>query len=132
MLRTRINAPALDPPHISGGHLACKVRILREILKVSAAQRASLDVQARSKQDMDALHPCLLAERAPDLFTKLRIPAVGNGRSRRETCCRKRRIQSQMIPRARLPAHAVRTVRAVHGGNPQPLKIPRLPFPLTA
>ena len=128
MLRTGISPLALNAPDISGSHLSRQIRIFGKILKVSSAQRASLDIKPRPQDHMDSLHCCFLSQGSPDLFSKIRGPAVRHGRRSGETSRRQRGVQAQMVTRPSLLANTMGTVRTVHGRDPQAVKIPGLPL----
>ena len=92
VLRAGIDAPALDSAYISRRHLACKIRIFGEILKVSSTERTSLYIESRTEHYMHALYTCLFAERFSDLLAQFGIPAVGYRCRSRETSRGKRRV----------------------------------------
>ncbi len=101
---------ALNPSDISRCHLAGQIRILGEILEVAAAERTSLDVQARSQDDIDIHGHRFLSQCLSDLFAQRLIPAVGHGSRCGEAGGRQAGIQPQVIPCTCLPAQAVRAV----------------------
>ena len=110
VLETGKAALALNAFYIGGGHFAGQIRVFREILEIPPAERASLDVHSRAEQDMHAQAFRLLSKGLSDLLAESLIPAVRHGGRRRETGGRQGGIQSQMVSRAGLPPHTVRSV----------------------
>ena len=115
MLGAGCNALALDAPHIGGGHLARKIRVLGKILKVASAQGAALGVKPGAEQHGNLLRGGLLAHGAADLLAQCGVPAAGHGGRSREAGRRHAGVQTQMVRRPRLLAHAVRPIRQGDG-----------------
>ena len=71
----------LNAPDHSRRHFAGEQRILGEILKIPSAQRISVDVEARSQQDVGALLLHFQAEEMAQGFHGLRVPGAGQRRT---------------------------------------------------
>ena len=67
-------ALGLNAVYECGGHFTRKIRILREILEVSAAQGRTLHIRSGAEQDGDLLRYALLAEELAHAVDKLGIP----------------------------------------------------------
>ena len=100
------DAFALDAPHIACGHLARKVRVLGEVLEVTAAERAALGVEARPQQYGNFLRGGFLTHGLADFLAKFRVPAACHGDSRGKAGSRHAGVQPQMVRRPGLLAHA--------------------------
>ena len=74
MLERSADTLGLNAVYKSGGHLAGKIRVLREILEVSAAQGRTLHVGSGSEQDGHLLGYALFAEELTHAVDKLGIP----------------------------------------------------------
>ena len=111
------DAVRLDAPDETGGHFSRQVGVLREILKVPASQRAALDVQSRAQQGAYPLAGGLFSDGRAHLLGQSGVPAVGQARCGGEAGGGQTGIETQVVPRARLTAHAVRAVGEHHGGN---------------
>ena len=109
------DAVGLDAPHIARCHFARKIRILGEILKVAAAEGAALGIQAWPQQHGNFLCGGFFAHCLADLFAQGRVPAARHSGRRGEAGGRNTGVQPQVVRRARLLAHAVRTIRKGDG-----------------
>ena len=132
MLDAGAHSLTLNSADIGRCHLAGKMRILREILKITSAERTSLHVHTRTEKDMDILRHCLLTESLTYFLTECNVPAVRYRRGSRETGRFQRLVQTEMIACAGLLADTVRPVRAVHRRNTEARDRPCLPLTLTA
>ena len=101
------NAVGLDAPHVPCGHLAGKIRVLREILEVAAAEGAALGVEARPQQYGDFLRGSFLAHGFAHFLAQGGVPAAGHSDSRGKAGSRHAGVQPQMVRRPGLLAHAV-------------------------
>ena len=70
MLDAGIDALALDAAYIRRRHLSGQIRILGKILEIPSAQRASLDVHARTQKNIHAKRLRFLAQRFSYLFSE--------------------------------------------------------------
>ena len=118
------NALGLDAAHVGRGHLACKVGILGEVLKVTPAERRTLHAQARPQKRAHALGRGLLAQRLANLLAQRLVPGVGNRDRRGEASGRLGARNAQVVCRAQLVAQAIGAVRELHGRNAQALRAP--------
>ena len=109
------DAVLLDAADVACGHLARQIGVLREILKVAAAQRAALDVQAGAQQHRDLLCCGLFAHGLADGLAQGGVPAVGHGGRSREAGGRHTGVQAQVVCRTGLLAHTVGAVRQGDG-----------------
>ena len=110
--------------------LAGEQRVLGEILKVPPAERAALDVHARSEHHADALRHSLLAERAANGREQRFVPAVRKRARRRKARRRNGAAKAQRVRIALLLAQTVRPVRHHLGRNAEPfhgLRVPEIP-----
>ena len=124
MLGARGDAVGLDAAHIAGRHLAGKVRVLREVLEVAAAQRIALDAQAWSQKDVHALAGGLLAHGGADALAQLGVPAVGDGDGGGEAGRGLGPVEAQVVGGASLVADAVGAVGELDGRDVGALDAP--------
>ena len=115
------NAVLLHATHESSGHLAAQVGVFGEILEVTAAQRAALDVQAGAQQHVHIQAGSFFTHQTAHLLAQLRIPAVGHGGSGGQAGGGYTGIQAQVIARAHLLANAGGTVGQKDAGDAQAL-----------
>ena len=111
VLRTSRHAVCLNAPDVGGCHLAGEVGVLGEILKAASAQRAALQVEPRSQQDVDPICGGLLTQHPADFFAQRRVPAVCHGGGGGKAGGRHGGVQAQMVGSACLFAQAIRTIR---------------------
>ena len=111
VLRTSRHAVCLNAPDVGGCHLSGEVGVLGEILKAASAQRAALQVEPRSQQDVDPVCGGLLTQHPADFFAQRRIPAVCHGGGGGKAGGRHGGVQAQMVGSACLLAQAVGTIR---------------------
>ena len=121
------DALLLDAAHVRRSHFAGEVRVLREVLEVTAAQRAALDVHARAEQDVDFHRSRFLAEELAQLFAQLGIPAVCHRRRRGVAGRRDARVEAEVVGGRRLFAQAVRAVGQVGRRDTQLVDVQRRP-----
>ncbi len=112
---------ALHPADVGGGQLAGEVGVLRDVLKVAAAERAALDVDRRAQQNAHVLGLALLPEGLAQAGHELGVEAGRGGAGGGEADRLHAVIDPQMIPLGHLLAQAVRAVGHHHRGHPQPL-----------
>ena len=103
------HALALNALDFADAHLGSKQGIFGIVFEVPPAQRVALDVDARTEDDIDAVVHALFGDALPHLSGVFGIPARGDGRRRREGCCRLAHRDAVVSP-ARLFAEAVRAV----------------------
>ena len=132
VLDTGIYSLALDALHVGSGHPARQIRVFREILEVSSAQRTSLDVHTGAEQNIDAHRLGLFAQRDADLCSEVLIPAARHCCGCRETGCRKGCVETKVISRSRLAPEPVRAVRHDHRRDVQPGNISGVPLSLAS
>ena len=101
-------------------HFARKQRVFAVILKISAAKRVALYVDAGTEQRMNAVAAALLAYRGAHSVRVFGLPRTGNRRGGRE---RRRGFgrRNAVIAAAYLLAQSVRTVRHGNGRYAEPL-----------
>ena len=109
------NAVFLDAPNVGGSHFAGQIGVLREILKVPAAQGAALDVQAGAQQHRYPLGSGFFAHGPAHSLAQGRVPAVGHGGGGGEAGGRHTGVQAQMVGSTGLLADAVGAVRQGNG-----------------
>ena len=129
MLRAGRNTMALDAADITCCHLTRQIRILRKILEVPPAERASLDVEPRPQKHAHILAGCLIAEMLPEFLAEFGIPGVCHRGCRRITGGGNRAVQPELIACAFLFADAVRAVGQCHVLNaeaPDTLRLPEV------
>ena len=114
VLRAGGNAVCLNAADIARRHLAGKVRILGEILKVAAAERTAFDIQTRAEQNAHILRSGLCAEMLAELLAKRRIPGVRHRRGGGVAGGGQGAVQTELVARALLLADTVRPVRQGH------------------
>ena len=117
----------LNTAHIGRRHFAGEVRIFREILEVTSAQRVALDIHAGAEQDVDVHRRGFLAEIFAQLFAELGIPAVGHRRRSRVAGRRDARVEAEVVGCRRLFAEAVRPVGQICRRNAQLVDVQRRP-----
>ena len=105
------DAVFLDAAHIGGGHPAREDGVFREILEVTAAEGAALDIQAGTEQDSHFLCGGFLAQCLADGFAQLLIPAARSGGRGRKAGCRNAGVEAQMVGGTGLLADTVGAVR---------------------
>ena len=121
MLGAGGDAVLLHTAHEGGGHLAAQVGVFGEILEVTAAQRAALDVQAGAQQHVHIQAGSFFTHQTAHLLAQLRIPAVGHGGSGGQAGGGYTGIQAQVIACAHLLANAGGTVGQKDAGDAQAL-----------
>ena len=121
MLGAGGDAVLLHTAHEGGGHLAAQVGVFGEILEVTAAQRAALDVQAGAQQHVHVQAGGLFAHQTAHFLAQLRVPAVGHGGSGGQAGGGYTGIQAQVIACAHLLANAGGTVGQKDAGDAQAL-----------
>ncbi len=84
VLERRAHVPALQAVNPGGRQHAGEQRVLGEVLEVPAAERAALEVDARSEQDRDIHRAALVAERLAHPSQQVRVPGRGARDRRRE------------------------------------------------
>ena len=109
------NAAFLDAPDVGSGHFAGQIGVLREILKVPAAQGAALDVQAGAQQHRYPLGSSFFAHGPAHSLPQGRVPAVGHGGRGGEAGGRHTGVQAQMVGSTGLLADAVGAVGQGNG-----------------
>ena len=132
MLEARSDSGLLQSLYPCRAHSSGKERILREIFKISAAQRVPLDVDARSQHRGDLFLLRLFPDGTADTAEQIRIPALPCRDRGRKTGRRHRLIDSQHIGIRPLLAKPGRTVRDHHGRDAILRKISRVPEILSA
>ena len=124
MLGAGGNAGRLNTADIGGCHFACKIGVFGEILEVSSAQGAALDVQTGSQQDVDIICGRFPAQILTQLFAQSSVPAVCHGGGSGETGGGDGFVQTQIVCRTCLLAQTVRTVGQEDGGKTHAGDIP--------
>ena len=84
MLDAAAHTIALDAVDQCRAHLTAEIGVFAEILKVTSAQRAALDVQTGAKQQGQILGAALVAQRFAQLFCQSGVKAG----SHRQMCIR--------------------------------------------
>ena len=115
------DAVLLYAAHEGRSHLTAQVGVFGEILEVTAAQRAALDVQAGAQQHVHIQAGSFFTHQTAHLLAQLRIPAVGHGGSGGQAGGGYTGIQAQVIARAHLLANAGGTVGQKDAGDAQAL-----------
>ena len=98
------DALGLNAAHIGGGHLARKIGVLGEVLKVAPAERRALHAEAGPQKRAYALRCGLLAQRLADPLAQRLIPGVGNRDRCREASGGLGARDAQVVCRAKLVA----------------------------
>ena len=107
MLQRRADAPALQAAHPLRGQDPGQHRVLGEVLEVTAAERAALEVDARAEQHRHVHRAALVAEGLAHPPEQFRIPGRPGRHRGRETG---RRASGQHVVAVRLQPDAVRAV----------------------
>ena len=117
----------LDAPDVAGGHFARQIRVFAEILKVSAAEGAALDVEAGAQQHAHVLAGGLLPQHLPQGLPQGRVPGVGHGGGGGIAGGGQGAVKAQLVAGALLLADAVGAVGQGDALDAQPLDALGLP-----
>ena len=107
----------LDSFDEAGGHASGKDRVLRKILKVASTQRRTLDVEAGTKQNVDAEATCLQPQCLAHITRKIGVPCGSNSGGRREASRFLGLSDAQVVGIPELAANTVGTVAHDEGGD---------------
>ena len=124
VLDAAAHAVLLHGADVRGGKAACKVRVFREVLEVSAAERRTLHVHAGAEDNGDTLCNGILRNRVCRVRGNRTVPGGGKRGGGRHAGRRIRR------PLAVLHHHLAQTVRSVghhRTGNAEALDAVRVP-----
>ena len=75
MLDGYADAFALNSLNLGSSHFACEIRIFGKILKASAAQRISFDIDRRAEHNVHAVVLCFLTDSLSHSICVFGVPA---------------------------------------------------------
>ena len=87
MFQARPHIPALHASDVGSCHFAGQIWILRQILKITSAKRAPLDIYSRAKQNAHVFCLAFLSERPSHFIHEICVKAGSCGASCREADC---------------------------------------------
>ena len=110
VLERRAHAQRLHAADEGGRQHARQQRVFGKVLKVAAAQRVALDVDAGAEHHRHLLRRALAAQRLARLPAQLRVPRLRERACRREARRRYRFAHAEVVGRVGLLAQPVRPV----------------------
>ena len=121
------HVPALDAVDQGRGHLTGQIRILREVLKVAAAEGRALDVDRRPEDDGELFVLAGIADGLAHPAEHLSVEGGCRGAGRREADRLDAVVDAEVVNLLILLAQAVRAVADHAGGDAQTLYSLRVP-----
>ena len=112
---------ALHTVNIGGRHFTRQIGILRKILKISSAQRGTLDIDSRAQNHAELFMLAAVADGFAHFPDQIPVEGRCRGGGCRHTHSLDAVIDAQVIPFVILLAQTMRAVADHHGGNSQTL-----------